>query len=140
MQKYFLYYKSFSHWEFSFLFSLQAEINQAFDVTCSSCLYHCFLVSYLLGLIILLYYLADNMFSKSRLSPRRIKAWYAGVVVFTRFIGYSTVMKYVALGVLSGLSCGIHIFVFALLKYAYRSLAYHDTYFHSFFGDTFLGD
>lgn len=28
-----------------------------------------------LGIVLLLYFLLDNMFSKSRLTPRRIKLW-----------------------------------------------------------------
>ncbi|XP_046545745.1 uncharacterized protein LOC124255845 [Haliotis rubra] len=55
--------------------TLLTLIHKRFDMTSSSGVDVMFLCGYLMGLAVLMYYLIDNMFAKSKLSPRRIKNW-----------------------------------------------------------------
>ncbi|XP_067666332.1 uncharacterized protein [Haliotis asinina] len=55
--------------------TLLSLIHKRFDMTSSSGVDIMFLCGYLIGLAVLMYYLIDNMFAKSKLSPRRIKNW-----------------------------------------------------------------
>ncbi|XP_046357223.2 uncharacterized protein LOC124135745 [Haliotis rufescens] len=73
------------HTKYKTLLSL---IHKRFDINSSSGVDIVFLCGYLMGLAVLMYYLVDNMFAKSRLSPRRIKNW----VTLLTVIGTWTVL------------------------------------------------
>jgi hypothetical protein len=60
------------------LFSFQAGLHSTFDINLAdSCLaYQICVVTYIFGVATLLYWLADNMWTKSKLTPYRIKIWW----------------------------------------------------------------
>ena len=54
---------------------LQHGVDRSLNVTRPSAGYQLYIAAYLAGLGVLVYFLLDNMFSKSKLSPGRIKKW-----------------------------------------------------------------
>lgn len=71
-------------WHRDFL-QLQTSIHQDFDVIWSETTItsNSILVLYILCIVTLLYFLVDNMLSKSRLTPARIKVWISLLCVVT---------------------------------------------------------
>ncbi|KAI0226029.1 hypothetical protein LSAT2_023277 [Lamellibrachia satsuma] len=59
------------------------DVHETFDVAAlwTSFTYQLYVCVYITGMITLIYYLADNIFSKSKLTPRRIKIWMSLLVV-----------------------------------------------------------
>ncbi|KAK6188498.1 hypothetical protein SNE40_004661 [Patella caerulea] len=51
------------------------RIEVDFDMSSLSPAYQIFLLLYVVAIIVLVYFLVDNIFSKNKLSPRRIKNW-----------------------------------------------------------------
>ncbi|XP_070212914.1 uncharacterized protein [Littorina saxatilis] len=60
-------------------------IDKSLNVTRPSLGYQVYVASYLAGLGVLVYFLIDNMFSKSKLSPGRIKKWVCFLVVVAQW-------------------------------------------------------
>nr|KAG5695502.1 hypothetical protein BaRGS_008005 [Batillaria attramentaria] len=54
--------------------------------------YQLYILAYLVGFGVLVYFLIDNMFSKSKLSPGRIKKWVCLLVVIGQWTGMLCVM------------------------------------------------
>ena len=57
-------------------FLFQEKIHRSFDTTKVPMSYMMYILVYSVTICVLFYYLVDNMFAKSKLSPRRIKRWY----------------------------------------------------------------
>ena len=55
--------------------SVQDGVDKSLNVTRPSAGYQLYIASYLAAFGVLVYFLADNMFSNSKLSPSRIKKW-----------------------------------------------------------------
>ncbi|KAL4227589.1 hypothetical protein ACF0H5_013032 [Mactra antiquata] len=58
------------------------EIHSEFDIHKLPALYIIYILVYIITLCVLFYYLLDNMFAKSKLSPKRIRRWVC-LLVFT---------------------------------------------------------
>ncbi|XP_045215539.2 uncharacterized protein LOC123565825 [Mercenaria mercenaria] len=71
------------------------SIHEEFDVTKLPTTYILYILVYIATLCVLLYYLIDNMFAKSKLSPKRIKRWVSLLVLttaWTSLLGFTLVI------------------------------------------------
>ncbi|ESP05626.1 hypothetical protein LOTGIDRAFT_152486 [Lottia gigantea] len=59
------------------------KIEREFDMTRLSPPYQMFLLLYISAILLLVYFLIDNVFSKNKLSPRRIKNWVRLLILVT---------------------------------------------------------
>ncbi|XP_076443525.1 uncharacterized protein LOC143282010 isoform X2 [Babylonia areolata] len=67
-------------------------IDKSLNVSRPSAGYQAYIACYLMALGVLVYFLADNMFSNSKLSPGRIKKWVCLLVVVAQWTGMLCVM------------------------------------------------
>ncbi|XP_060581681.1 uncharacterized protein LOC132738238 [Ruditapes philippinarum] len=71
------------------------SIHEEFDVSKLPASYILYILLYFTTLCVLLYYLIDNMFAKSKLSPKRIKRWVSLLVLTTAWtclLGFTLVI------------------------------------------------
>ncbi|XP_052796493.1 uncharacterized protein LOC128228950 [Mya arenaria] len=76
---------------------LVSSIHESFDVSNVPWSYRLYLLAYVAVLVILFYYLIDNMFAKSKLSPKRIKRWVSILVLTSAWTLMIAVMYVIAL-------------------------------------------
>ncbi|KAI8777451.1 hypothetical protein BgiMline_000334 [Biomphalaria glabrata] len=62
-------------------YQLTETIQVHFDLTSMSTSYQVYISTYILGLLVLLYYLMDNMLARNKLTPSRVKKWTCLLVV-----------------------------------------------------------
>uniref|UniRef100_A0A2C9L7E2 Uncharacterized protein n=1 Tax=Biomphalaria glabrata TaxID=6526 RepID=A0A2C9L7E2_BIOGL len=62
-------------------YQLTETIQVHFDLTSMSTSYQVYISTYVLGLLVLLYYLMDNMLARNKLTPSRVKKWTCLLVV-----------------------------------------------------------
>lgn len=74
------------HWHRDF-HNLLNEIIETFDTSQPSWNYQIYILSYIGGIILLVYYLFDNIYAKNRLTPKRIRRWVILLTVITCWSG-----------------------------------------------------
>ncbi|KAK0055326.1 hypothetical protein Bpfe_015340 [Biomphalaria pfeifferi] len=62
-------------------YQLTETIQVHFDLTSMSTSYQVYISTYILGLLVLFYYLMDNMLARNKLTPSRVKKWTCLLVV-----------------------------------------------------------
>ncbi|KAH9489176.1 hypothetical protein Btru_057763 [Bulinus truncatus] len=68
------FHSQVTQWHNDF-YHLTENIQAHFDLTSMSPNYQIYILTYILGLLVLLYYLLDNMLAKNKLTPSRVKKW-----------------------------------------------------------------
>ncbi|XP_059144580.1 uncharacterized protein LOC131931743 isoform X2 [Physella acuta] len=67
---------------------LTGNIQNHFDMSSMSSSYQVYITTYIMGLLILLYYLMDNMLAKNKLTPSRIKKCWTSMMAYGLFLAY----------------------------------------------------